>query len=498
MARLNPDRSTIKTTNKEGAPAYKLPVKQRFIHGLLTSLWNEPKFYGDTSKQLAEDIIHMAQVDPAFTAKAAVYAREIMNLRTVPVVVLGHLATAPGDKAAFRAAMRRILTRPDQLRELVAYVNSLSDNNHLAARLKQLKLGLGEVLSRFDEYQLAKYNGGKGSVKLSDVLRLCHAKPKDEEQAALWKRLLEGTLATPKTWETQVSAEGNTAEVWDGLIAEGKLGYMATLRNLRNMLQAGAARLPEVFAVLSDPARVAKSKQFPYRFYAAYRELSGLPVGSPVHHAGAMRTVKTALEHAAKNVPILSGVTCIACDTSGSMTSPMSGKSKMKLIEVAALTSCIVYKRSTPAILLSYSNAARPAPVDPDSPILANAEAIMRHSEPHATNAHAVFQLLKAKSIRVDRVIFLSDMQAWDSSRHAFWGGSSAETVQRALTHYRKHVNPDVWVHSVDLAGYGTSSFAPDNRLAQYAGWSERLFEFIPQVESGGEGLMAAIEAIEL
>ena len=86
MSTLNQPRATTRTINKEGAPAYDLPLRERFVHGLLTSLWAEPKFYGDNTPELEGDIRAMVTKDRLFAAQAAVYAREVMNLRTVPVV----------------------------------------------------------------------------------------------------------------------------------------------------------------------------------------------------------------------------------------------------------------------------------------------------------------------------------------------------------------------------------------------------------------------------
>lgn len=43
-------------------------------------------------------------------------------------------------------------------------------------------------------------------------------------------------LATPSTWETQISGRGNKAAVWEDLIDTNSLPFMAMLRNLRNLL----------------------------------------------------------------------------------------------------------------------------------------------------------------------------------------------------------------------------------------------------------------------
>ena len=104
----------------------------------------------------------------------------------------------------------------------------------------QVKKGLAAAFPKFDEYQLAKYDRG-GPIKLRDVLFLCHAKPRDGAQAAMWKKLIAGTMITPDTWEVALSAGTDKREAWERLLREQKLGALALLRNLRNMHEAGVS-----------------------------------------------------------------------------------------------------------------------------------------------------------------------------------------------------------------------------------------------------------------
>src|SRR6202007_2263470 len=104
----------------------------------------------------------------------------------------------------------------------------------------QVKKGLAAAFTKFDEHALAKYDRA-GVVRLRDVLFLCHAKPKDADQAGSWRRLIEGHLYTPDTWEVTLSRGGDKREHWERLLAEHKLGGLALLRNLRNMKDAGVS-----------------------------------------------------------------------------------------------------------------------------------------------------------------------------------------------------------------------------------------------------------------
>ena len=119
---------------------------------------------------------------------------------------------------------------------------------------------------------------------------LVHPKAKDEKQQALFDKIVQDELAIPYTWETELSALGQikfdsedlkkeaVKLKWEELIFSNKLGYMATLRNLRNILEAGVSKeaLNKVCGFLSDAKAVANSKQLPFRFLAAYRELKEL------------------------------------------------------------------------------------------------------------------------------------------------------------------------------------------------------------------------------
>src|SRR5690606_23450596 len=102
----------------------------------------------------------------------------------------------------------------------------------------QMKKGLARAFCKFDAYQLAKYDR-PGPVRLRDVLFLVHAKPAAATQADTWKKLAAKALDSPDTWEVALSAGADKRDTFERLLKEKKLGYLALLRNLRNMDQAG-------------------------------------------------------------------------------------------------------------------------------------------------------------------------------------------------------------------------------------------------------------------
>ena len=87
---------------------------------------------------------------------------------------------------------------------------------------------------------MAKYRGEGKSVKLVDVFNLVHPKPQfaTEAQQKAWKDLINGKLKiTGQTWEAVISASKDKKKDWERLVTENKLGYMALLRNLNNLIK---------------------------------------------------------------------------------------------------------------------------------------------------------------------------------------------------------------------------------------------------------------------
>src|SRR5262249_12868246 len=141
-------------------------------------------FYED-GQAIADRIVAAAeQCKPEDVAALAVTARKVHNLRHVPLLLLKVLArTGSGKPGLVSGAIEQTISRADELSEFVAVY--MGDKRRPLSG--QVKKGLAAAFGRFDEYALAKYDRA-GKCRLRDVLFLCHAKAKDEEQNALWKR----------------------------------------------------------------------------------------------------------------------------------------------------------------------------------------------------------------------------------------------------------------------------------------------------------------------
>lgn len=215
MAKFN-STSTIKTVNKEGHAAYGMTDKAKLVTQVLTSFFNEAKFYGDNSAEMQETIKRVVKKDPQFVSNLAVFARREFNMRSVSHILTAYLAHEGSGKPYTRKTVKGVALRGDDLTEIMScYLSTFGKPIP-----NSLKKGINDVLTGFDEYTLAKYKGEGKAVKMRDLLCLCRPKPENKAQEAMWKRCLENTLATPLTWETELSEDNGLSkkEKWEQVI----------------------------------------------------------------------------------------------------------------------------------------------------------------------------------------------------------------------------------------------------------------------------------------
>lgn len=473
MAKFN-QAQTIKTTNKSGYAAYAMSDKSKLVTQVLTSFFNEKKFYGDNSTEIQETIKRVIDTDPAFVAKLAVFARREFNMRSVSHVLVAYLAHEVNGKPYAKEAVKTVCLRGDDATEIMACYISMFGK----PIPNSLRRGLKEVVEGFDEYTLAKYKGDGKSVKMRDLLCLCRPEPKNDEQSAAWKKLLDGTLEPPMTWEVELSRDGNNKETWERLIESGKVGYMALLRNLRNILKANPDNLDVVLEKLGNPAVVKKSRQLPFRFLSAYKEVQ------EIADSRVLDTLESAVEASVENMPKLDGTTVIAVDTSGSMCSPVSGKSKVFCYEIGMLLGVMASKVCENGYFYTFDTKIRKEAVSSKSSIL---EKVSHSYCGGGTRMSLPFEKMIADGIKADRVIIISDNECNVPS------GWSGKPVQVLADEYRRFSGNNIWVHAIDLQGYGTQQFhgAKTNIIA---GWSEKVLEFIKLAEQGEGTLEKTIE----
>ena len=483
MSKFN-QTNTNKTVNKSGHVAYSMKDKELLVTQVLTTFFNESKFYGDNSKKLVETAERVAKKEPSFVSNLAAYARKEFHLRSVAHVLTCIVANVVESKPFIRRTVDAVVERADDLTEILACYISMYGK----PIPNGLKKALGANLKRFNEFQLSKYNGGQKSVKFKDILRLTHVKPDNKEQEELFKKVLEDNLETATRWETELSTKGNTTETWESLIDNNQLGYMALVRNLRNILQANLSkeRMNKVCEILSDSNKVAKSKLLPFRFYNAYKEVIKLTQCS----SKLIDALGEAIEHSVSNIEGFKGKTLIAIDASGSMDARVSSNSDTMCYEIASLLGVIAAHLAEENIVVLFRDVGgwferkpkiEKVNISRYGNMLEQVKGLPDCGG--GTPMEAPFVWAIENKINVDRIIILSDNEV----------NSKTSTIQSYFDKYKREVNENTYLHAIDLQGYGTQQFMGKN-VNIIAGWSEKVLEFISLVEEGLDNQVKRIE----
>lgn len=315
----------------------------------------------DTLARLVTLTRTVAAADPAWISRFVPWARRQGLLRTAPVVMAVEAADVmvkagvPGGRLLVNTACQRA----DEPGEAVAYW--IASRGSKAAMPSAIKRGVGDAMNRLlGEYTAAKYDSGRHAVRLGDALRICHPTPNSEQQADLYawliarragkdgpdlgrlprlaarQRLLDIPVDQRREYFRKLNpgdlldagitheflagwlsdGGGMDAEAWEKVLPA--MGYMARLRNIRNIEAArvNGLILDQLAAYIGDAGNVARSRQFPFAFWTAFRAADSLQFGHPLEKAA---------EAACGNVPKLAGRSLALVDISGSMQVPLGG-----------------------------------------------------------------------------------------------------------------------------------------------------------------------------
>jgi hypothetical protein len=484
-----PQSSVARTFTHEGAHAFVSDDRTALFTLAATNMVGEATFYespSDRDARFRELIAKVAVSDPEWLSKFLPWLRDEGNMRTASVVGAVEFARNGGG----RKVIADSLLRGDEPAEALAYWIGTYGKTIPAA----VKRGIADAAVKlYTERSVLRYDSARNAVRMGDVIRLTHPKPKDDAQSALFTYLvdkrrgrddariggLDGIAAVTefesipedqrRTWIASndlpglVSWErlsgwlpgGMDAEAWESAIPN--MGYMALLRNLRNFEDAGVSApvLASVAAKIADPDEVARSRQFPFRFMSAWSANDSMTFGP---------ALEAAMNAACSNVPEFKGRTLVLVDTSGSMTwSTVSARSKVTPAAAAALFGAVISRRAENADVIAFATTS--CPVKPQRSVLRMAEEFGRANVGGGTD---LLPALARWYAGHDRIIVLTDMQMRPSG--AVWPDG---------------VPSYVW----DLAGYNRSAVNlndPNKHL--FGGFSDSAFKVIGLLETVGRG----------
>ena len=507
LATLSGRRSAVTSAGAtgrthEGALGWARDAKSELFLLAVTSLAGEDTFYEgavERDARLARLAGQVAVNDVDWLTRLVRWIRDEAHLRSVAVVVAAEgvaARLAAGEHGGNRALVAAALRRPDEPGELVAYWLA----RHGRALPKPVKRGAADAVRLlYTERALAKYDTASAAVRFGDVLELTHPSPSAPWQGELFAHAIsrrhgrapapppslpvlqarEQLLAVPAaerravllgqdgvqrlqaagmTWESVAGWLGAPldAEVWERLV--GVMGYMALLRNLRNLDEAGVSDqvAQQVSARLADPEQVARSRQLPLRFLAAYRAAPSLRWAP---------ALEAALQLCLRNVPALPGRTLVLVDRSGSMFTPLSARSRVTRADAAALFGAAVAARAASADLVEVGTGSAVVRPRPAESLL---RVVERFGNLGGTNTAAA---VRAHYRRHDRVLIVTDEQAWDG-----WRG---QDPTKAIP---SHVPVYTWNVAGYRYGHGPSGTAHRHT---FGGLSDGAFIAIPLLERG-------------
>ena len=438
MARMNTlNFPWLKNRTHEGAPARHISPELQLRRSVLACMLWEDQFYEEGVAIAGRIRELVAKVPAEKVAALAIEAREKMKLRHAPLLLVREMARLATHRQLVAETLTRVIQRADELPEFVALYWS-EGKQPLSA---QVKKGLAAAFTKFDEYALAKYNRAT-PVKLRDVLFLSHARPLDQAQADLWKRLVDGELATPDTWEVALSGGADKRQAWERLLSENKLGALALLRNLRNMTEAKV----DEQAIRGGLARMKTERVLPFRFIAAARY-------APQWEAELEQAMFRALgAQTSEGQAKLPGKTVLLVDVSGSMDAPLSRRSEIRRNDAAYGLAVLLREIAEQVSVYSFSdNLVRV----PSRRGFALRDAI-NASQPHASTH--LGRALAGIDEKYDRLIVISDEQSHDPVPNP-----KARGYMLNVASYQNGVGYGAWTH-ID-------------------GWSDSVIEYIRAAE---------------
>jgi hypothetical protein len=484
----------------EGRLGYARDAKSELFLLAVTNMVGEDTFYegaGERDTRFRDLVRTVAVEDADWLARFLPWLRGEANMRSAPVVAAleGAKVLLDVGNPGGRQLVDSVLRRPDEPGEALAYWTS----NYGKRIPKPVKRGIADAVTRlYNERSLIKYDTATKGFRFGDVIDLVHPSPSAPWQGALFEHALdrrhnrdkpvpealelvraratllalpveqrramlrnpEGLASAGFTWEALAGwLQGPMdAEAWQAVIPS--MGYMALLRNLRNFDEAGVPDevAAQVAVKLADPEQVARSRQFPFRFYAAHNAVSSLRWGF---------ALEKALHLSLANVPTLPGRTLILIDQSPSMFPGWSMRQTYRDInnaDLAKLFGSAVALRAADATLVGYGHANYRVQSSRGEAVL---HLMGKFRQESGTDAYgAAFDHFDGH----DRIVVVTD---GENNGHRFRSFDEAG-VPRTVPIY-------TW----NIGGYRLAQYPDGPFRHTFGGLSDAAFRMIPLIEAG-------------
>ncbi|MHB8865021.1 MAG: TROVE domain-containing protein [Pirellulaceae bacterium] len=522
--------------NEAGGAAYALAPKQALAQLAATGCFGNT-YYATAETQLDELRKLIDQVDDnVYLAKLAVYARERAYMKDMPAALLVSLSKR--DTQLMHRVFDRVVDNGRVLRTVFQLIRSGQFGRN----------GLSSSLQRAFQRWLNEASVGKllsasigNDPSLRDILRMARPTPKDNARRALFGWLTDKEVAKwapateadlpdhvqaliayrqAETAEAQALIMGELSVRWDLLADAAKsplvwkaiarqMGPQALRMNLNTLLRHEVLNdrvlVDYVADRIADADDIRGSRQFPYQFLAAYLNASDeVP-----------QKIKAALHKAAEiacgNVPELLGPVIIGLDTSGSMSSPVTGHcgrgatTKMRCIDVAAVFAAAILRRNPDSVVIPFDTAAYHAQVDPGDTILSLAERLAKYGG-GGTDCSIPLREANTKYRKRKFVgcVLVSDNESWVTRGQAFALDARGSTGVMTEWHTFVANQQKMGVSTpklvcIDIQHHGTTQAPERDDILNIGGFSDAVFQVVASYLTGDAGrFVAEVEAVEL
>lgn len=428
----------------EGAKAIRIDAIQQLRRSVMACMLWEDSFYesGESiAKRIHEEVAAVLRLPNGadIVGNIAYEARTKFKLRHAPLWLILALVKAGTEKsrAIVAGALQSCIQRPDEIAEFLAMYWSEKKQ----PIPNQVKRGLAAAFQKFDRWSLSRYANRDGKIKMRDALFLVHAKPKDGEQAQLWKELASNELKAPEdTWEVALSAGKDKKETFSDLLRENKLGSLAVLRNLRNMIESGV----DLSLVRQGILQMKTERVLPFRFITAARYAPSLEP-----------ELEQAMFKCLGEAEKLKGRTVLVVDNSGSMYgTKVSAKSELDRADAACALAMLLREVCEDCQIVVFGSTAGPIPPRRG---FALRDAIKNSGHSGGTDTQNALAL--ASTIGYDRCVVITDEQS-----HTSVSGPNGKGYFVNVASYKNGIGYGPWLH-VD-------------------GWSEAIVDYIREHES--------------
>lgn len=503
MSKFNQKASTVAKTarmpnakNLAGGNGFaRSDAKKELVSIVMASMLKGDQFYqseNEAVKNINRLVDTVLREDPEFVGKLMVYVRNEGNLRSVSHLLAAILAAKAKGHEFVRKALRTAFVRPDDMTETLALYKARMGAE--AAIPNALRRAFKDSLEsgKWGAFQYRRYAGNSKAVKLKDIVKLSH--PAGNHK--LFKQVIEDTLPVIDTMETNLAAGGNAAKSMVALLREGKLGYMAALKNIRSALKAGldAEGIALWCDFIANREGIAATRVLPFRVYDAWTAVKSENHGSYTLDAFTLKKIRgaleTAFESAAKNIEIVEEGERVAVilDESGSM-------SGMPFKWGSVLAAAIVSKLNPDnTVFYMFAHTNREVSV-PRGGIFEWLDGI--NANGGGTHFDQPFKALIKSKTAVDKVIVLTDMQLYSGGGNAY-GSPSAVSLETYLTQLEtvtKHKVKALLFWNLNNYG-GATPLRMTGRISELSGPSDKLLSMAATIMDDNDALVEAVEAV--